>query len=292
MRYYLRDGTLIVRGNFEAISTGIDGGHSRVTTILNHTVPHGYSEPDPDKTLFLVTSSLGIGQPYFGLMTAVPMRHLVVLRYDFITVFITAGVTHPTPEGPGTINIIVVSSAGFTPAALAGAIITVTEAKMLGLRDRGRSYTGTTSDAVIIASEGDVRHRYAGPVSEAGSRIMSAVRHGVVVALDRHEGRVSADIPAFIIYSRFNGGAWVEWSPVDCPYYPCHFEGQLCDFCYCPLYPCGDKTLGEWVESSSGGSVWACTECTLNHEPKVVLHLKRNPEADLSELLSVRKKNK
>jgi hypothetical protein len=39
-------------------------------------------------------------------------------------------------------------------------------------------------------------------------------------------------------------GHWVEWSPEGCPYYPCHFEGQQCDFCYCPLYPCLDTSLG------------------------------------------------
>ncbi|MDO8841605.1 adenosylcobinamide amidohydrolase [Methanocalculus sp.] len=290
MRYYLRDDTLVVRGDFHALSSGVDGGLSHVTTLLNHTVPHGYDAPEPKRTLFHLAASLGIWDSYYGLMTAVPMRHLVVLRYDFLTVFITAGVTHPTPDAPGTINIIVTSSEGFTPAALAGACITITEAKVQGLRDRDRTYTGTTSDAIIVASEGQAVHQYAGPVSPAGSRIMSAVRHGVSIALDRHEGRVPADHPAFFIYSRFNGGGWIEWSQTNCPYYPCHFKGQRCDFCYCPLYPCGDETLGGWVKSSSGGKVWACTDCTLNHEPEVVRHLKRNPEATLNELKAVSKR--
>ncbi|MCP1661567.1 MULTISPECIES: adenosylcobinamide amidohydrolase [Methanocalculus] len=283
--------TLIIRGNFQALSSGVGGGYGEVTTLLNHTVPYGYDAPEPERTLHQVASSLGFGDSYFGLMTAVPMQHLVVLRYDFLTFFITAGTTHPTPDGPGTINIIITSSEGFSPAALAGAFITATEAKVQALRDRDRSYTGTTTDAIIVASSGEVKHRYAGPVSEAGARIMSAVRHGVAVALDRYEGRVPSDTPAFIIYSRFNGGAWVAWSPVDCPYYPCHFEGQRCDLCYCPLYPCGDETLGEWVASSSGGRVWACTNCTLNHQAAVVRHLKRNPEASLNELKAVSKKN-
>jgi adenosylcobinamide hydrolase len=56
------------------------------------------------------------------------------------------------------------------------------------------------------------------------------------------------------------------------------------------MYPCGDESLGSWVQSSSGGRVWACTECTLNHEPEVVRHLKRNPEATLSELKAVSKR--
>ncbi|KUL00558.1 MAG: Uncharacterized protein XE11_2418 [Methanomicrobiales archaeon 53_19] len=290
MRYYLRESTLVIRGDFDALSSGVGGGYGRVTTLLNHTVPHGYDAPDPVRTLGQVAASHGLGNSFFGLMTAVPMQHLVVLRYDFLTLFITAGTTHPTPDGPGTINIIITSTEGFSGSALAGAFITATEAKVQALRDRDRSYTGTTSDAIIVASEGEVNHRYSGPVSEAGSRIMSAVRHGVAVALDRYEGRVPSDKPAFIIYSRFNGGGWVEWSPVNCPYYPCHFKGQRCDLCYCPLYPCGDESLGGWMQSSSGGRVWACTDCTLNHEPEVVRHLKRNPEAALSELKAVSKK--
>ena len=292
MRYYLRDGTLVVRGDFHALSSGVDGGLSHVPTLLNHTVPHGYDAPEPGRTLFYVAASLGLSDSCFGLMTSVPMHHLVVLRYDYLTVFITAGVTHPTPEAPGTINIIVTSSEGLSPSALAGAFITITEAKVQGLCDRGRSFTGTTSDAIIVASEGEVLHQYAGPATPPGIRMMSAVRYGVAIALDRHEGRIPADRPAFFIYSRFNGGGFVEWSQMNCPYYPCHFKAQQCDFCYCPLYPCGDETLGGFVTGSSGVRVWACTDCTLNHEPEVVRHLKRNPEATLSELKAVSKKRK
>jgi len=49
----------------------------------------------------------------------------------------------------------------------------------------------------------------------------------------------------------------------DCEYYPCHFEGQDCTFCFCPFYPCND------VESSTGKMVWSCVDCTIIHEPEV-----------------------
>nr|WP_269850484.1 cysteine-rich small domain-containing protein [Methanosarcina horonobensis] len=26
-----------------------------------------------------------------------------------------------------------------------------------------------------------------------------------------------------------------------CEYYPCHFEGQNCTFCFCPFYPCENE---------------------------------------------------
>lgn len=60
-------------------------------------------------------------------------------------------------------------------------------------------------------------------------------------------------------------------SNTDCDYYPCHFEGQDCTFCFCPFYPCEDsRTGGNWVESSSGGQVWSCLKCNIVHEEKTV----------------------
>lgn len=56
----------------------------------------------------------------------------------------------------------------------------------------------------------------------------------------------------------------------DCEYYPCHFEGQDCTFCFCPFYPCNDeRTGGRLVESSTGGMVWSCVDCTIIHDPDV-----------------------
>ncbi|SDG03493.1 L-threonine O-3-phosphate decarboxylase [Methanolobus vulcani] len=55
-----------------------------------------------------------------------------------------------------------------------------------------------------------------------------------------------------------------------CEYYPCHFTGQDCTFCFCPFYACEEElTGGKWIESSTGGQVWSCEHCTLLHRPKV-----------------------
>ncbi|MDW7732761.1 MAG: threonine-phosphate decarboxylase CobD [Methanolobus sp.] len=60
-------------------------------------------------------------------------------------------------------------------------------------------------------------------------------------------------------------------SNLSCEYYPCHFEGQDCTFCFCPFYPCKDeRTGGQWIESSSGGNVWSCLYCDIIHRPEVV----------------------
>jgi threonine-phosphate decarboxylase len=56
-----------------------------------------------------------------------------------------------------------------------------------------------------------------------------------------------------------------------CEYYPCHFSGQDCTFCFCPFYPCEDpKTGGRWIESTTGSEVWSCEKCKILHKPEVV----------------------
>ena len=58
-------------------------------------------------------------------------------------------------------------------------------------------------------------------------------------------------------------------SRVDCEYYPCHFKGQDCTFCFCPFYPCEDiRTGGKLITKSTGGTVWSCIDCILIHEEK------------------------
>jgi adenosylcobinamide hydrolase len=290
MRYYHTRDTLIVRGTFRAASTGIGGGVRDVSTIFNHTVPEAFDHADPPHYLQETAASAGIGGDFFGLLTAVPMRYLCILQYDFVTAFVTAGVTNPNPdpEHPHTINIIVTSREGLSDGALLETIITATEAKAKALRLMGYAFTGTTTDAVAVACEGDVAHTYAGTFTETGRRVYAAVLQGVQEALARQQGRVPREKPSFFIFSRYGGNHWAEWQSEGCPYYPCHFPGQACDFCYCPFYPCKDRDLGEEVESSSGRTVWSCSRCTLLHEPAVAAYLRRNPEASLTELKKYR----
>lgn len=52
-----------------------------------------------------------------------------------------------------------------------------------------------------------------------------------------------------------------------CQYYPCHFKGQDCTFCFCPFYACEDeRTGGKWIVASSGNKVWSCENCTYIHQ--------------------------
>jgi precorrin-3B C17-methyltransferase len=67
-------------------------------------------------------------------------------------------------------------------------------------------------------------------------------------------------------YERFLGGETPVGPNRECAYYPCHEEGQYCDFCYCPFYPCGDpSTGGRWIKNKN---VWSCEDCMWVHEKK------------------------
>jgi adenosylcobinamide hydrolase len=263
MRYYTESDTLFIRGSFRAASTGINGGIRSVSTLLNHTAGPDRDPADADKELDMAAAGSGIGSDYFGLLTSVPASQTCVLQHDFITVFITAGIRREEHGGAGTINILVTSSEGMSDAALLATIMVATEAKC----------------------EGVEKHRSAGRMTDVGMRVREAVLHGIPEALTRHDTAVVAERPAFFIFSRIRGEHWIEWSPDNCPYYPCHFKGQSCDFCYCPFYPCKDENLGQWASGSNGGRVWNCARCTLMHEPVVASYLKKYPDSSLDELV-------
>ena len=60
----------------------------------------------------------------------------------------------------------------------------------------------------------------------------------------------------------------------ECPYFPCHHQDQNCTFCFCPLYPCEDPLLGEYVTSMrTGGRVWSCMDCLWVHRDDVAASL-------------------
>ena len=305
MRYYLRNDTLIIRGDFRAASNGAEGGLKDAKTLLNVSIPRGFSE-NAAEYLERISARNGFLHPYFGLLTAVPMQNLCIAQYDYITAFVTAAVS----DRNRTINIIVTSAKPLTDAALLGAMMTVTEAKMKVIAERKLPATAQSTDAVIIAAEknGSAAEEFAGPLTEVGMRIAKAVSHALTEAFVRFDnylltnwgisrgwgGGASALMkrksPSFFILSRYGGEHWNEWVPEGCPYHPCHnFAEQQCDFCYCPLYPCRDTEFSEEIDTPAG-KLWSCMDCRFIHEPAVVRHLKENPEAGMAELKAVRKK--
>ena len=303
MRYYLRPDALIVRGTFRAVSSGVTGGLGDVSTLLNISVPPGFTA-DAAAYVSRISARYGFLSPEFGLLTAVPVNNTCIAQYDEITVFATAAVS----DRNRTVNLIVVSAVPMTDAALLGALMTVTEAKVKVLADRKIGSASLATDAAIVACEktGGRPEEFAGPVTEIGLKISQAVSFALTEALVRFDNYLLTNWgvsrgwaagkyselakrhrPSFFIYSRYGGDHWNEWLPEGCPYYPCHgFDRQVCTFCYCPLYPCRDPEFSEEIDTPRG-ALWSCQDCRFIHEPAVAGHLQRNPEAGVAELKAV-----
>ena len=294
MRYFLSDNTLFIRGSFHASGTLIPDGSIPVSTIICLAAPTDLALQSSAKELELASAAEGVGRDYTGFIMQGRIQDLCVFQYDFLTLFIMVSFPDERPEhrksGTGATGIIVCSSQGMSDTALHDAIKTVDNAKAETLAAAGWEMPiGSPSDPVIVASEGAVGHSGAEAGTPAGDRIRAALLYGIPEAVRRSRDS-SQNRPAFFIFSRFKGEHWVEWIPEDCPYYPCHFKGQRCDFCYCPLYPCGDESLGQWAPGSNGGKVWNCAACTMIHEPAVAEYLKKYPEVPIRELIRFWKK--
>lgn len=285
MKYYLRNSTLFIRGVFRAASTGPDGGLGNVSTLL--VCNGGDTSGTADEHLIgNRISAEGLPREYFGLVTGSGIGHTTVLQYDFISVFLIGMPANHPAENNGAVHIVIYSGEGFSDAALLGAFITGTEAKSEGINKAGRGCAGAPGDRMIVASEGDVIHASCDSRTEPGKRIAECIRFGMTQA--SREPR-PGNRPALYVFSRFGEGHFAEWTPEQCPYYPCHFEGQACDYCYCPFYPCGDEELGQYVTGSNGREVWNCSRCGLLHEKKIADYLRRNPEASVKELKKLKK---
>jgi adenosylcobinamide hydrolase len=302
LRYYVKDRTLVIKGDFDGLSTGIDGGRRRVEAVLNHEVGKDFDHKDPLAYMAGVASKLKVKGPYFSFLTAVYMENLCIVRDQILTAFITAGISNPC-QVPGTINIVLVVHGKMSEGALAGAVITATEAKAKALFEMGFDFTGTTTDAVAVLAEepqthvcGPMFYEYSGTGTDIGLSIYRCVRKGVEEGIKRQHPAVGDENHRSRIFAYAvskSGPRWIEHPRKDqgkglCEYYPCHYEGQDCTHCYCPLYPCEDPGLGEWIKSSRGYPVWTCKDCTLLHKKKAVEYLAKHPEATTKELNSLK----
>ncbi|HJR76151.1 MAG TPA: adenosylcobinamide amidohydrolase [Nitrospiraceae bacterium] len=194
------------------------GGLVMARSILNHQVPEHFvctSEAsgdgrrrwrDPSRYLGLVAETLSAPQPCIGLMTAVLMRRLIVLREQWenlwVEGFFTVGVTNAVRAGEptvelrtspaGTINIILVTNAALSISAMVTLVQVITESKTASLlaqnipSQSGRpGATGTGTDAVVVASGDEGRLRYSGTHTKigelAGRLVMKGVTRGLTM---------------------------------------------------------------------------------------------------------------
>ena len=197
------------------------GGVTRARYILNHqvaanSIAKGDRDKnarcaDPAKTLSQLALSLGIRDPFVGLMTAVSLADLVTVReaHDELWVegFVTVGTSNAVRAGepvvlgqrmdsqtqPGTINLILVTNARLPVSAMVGMVQVATEAKTaVLLKARVKSWTGrsgatgTGTDAVVVVSGNGPRQRYSGTHTVLGELVGRAIETAVTEGLARY----------------------------------------------------------------------------------------------------------
>lgn len=170
--------TVIFEQSQLALSSAVlNGGIAEVRSLLNLKVDKDAPPPfdPPEKTLQEKADELGLSGPVLGMMTAAWMESLAQTfcertdehgnRFQ-ARVWVTSGLSNLMRAGdpadqqpvPGTINIWLHCSHFLTPAAMAEALILLTEAKTTVIRDKAlksavtdslASGTGTDSHAVI-----------------------------------------------------------------------------------------------------------------------------------------------
>lgn len=297
MRYYQAGDTLIIRGTFRACSTGAEESIRDLTTLML-TPPRASNPYRPEWEIEKTASRHGLNPlTARGLITAECTSPLCIFKYNQITLFMVRGCQLMYQDLQRAddrlihdphLSIICCVSGILVDHMLQEILSVIHEAIIRGYRDAG--YQGnSTSGGIMIASEccdKGVEINLLPVIQDTNHYAISLV---LGPDFPKPEGK-KRDEPLFFIHTTIGGDRWIRWKKGGCPYYPCHFKGQRCDLCYCPLYPCEDGQLGEWATGSrSGGKVWSCVSCTLNHQPAVVQHLHRNPEASVTELKALLK---
>ena len=205
------------------------GGLTRARYVLNHQVtanPTGKDHrgrrvdaqsPDPARTLSKLATALGIRDKFVGLMTAVSLSDLVTVRevYDQIWIegFITVGTSNAVragepvmlrertnrPTHTGTINVILVTNARLSAAAMVGVVQVATEAKAaVLLAAKVKSWTGrpgatgTGTDAVVVVSGNGPSLRYSGSHTILGALVGRVIEQAVTKGLARYARRQRA----------------------------------------------------------------------------------------------------
>ena len=258
MRYYTKEGALLLRGLAFAAGTGLPPGGKAVRSFLFAPV----SPTCPAMSAVELAARRAGLDPgaAAGFPISVDPGRAGVTQYDgAIAVALADG---------DQVNLV-----AWTPYSIPPEDVDP-------LLEGVRAACPVAPTALVLASDG-------GGSGIRVEALCEAAAAAVTQAL-AYRDTPAREGAAFFIYSRFGGGHWVEWSPEACPYYPCHhLEGQRCEYCYCPFYPCHDPSLGDEVLSSTAGAIWNCSRCTLLHEPGAADHLDRNPMASLAELKRV-----
>ena len=192
----------------QALSSAVlNGGLCQISSLLNLRVDQ-YAKPPfapPAQTLQQQATALQLPGTTLGMMTAASMISLRQQRVEIAgycaSAWVTCGLSNLLRPGdpvnevsaipePGTINIWLHCSHALTPAAMAEALILLTEAKTTAVRDfqlksresgADASGTGTDSHAVICpqAENNQPMLEYCGKHTQQGEAIGLAVYQAV-----------------------------------------------------------------------------------------------------------------
>jgi adenosylcobinamide hydrolase len=192
-----------------ALSSAVHpGGFSHASRIVNWKVPLTYQCDDPVRDIMRQCEEWGHDPALtIGLLTAAKLTHASITELEGdkfkLLCCTTVGTRNAARAGlprstfsaytAGTINTILLIDGQMTESAMVNAIITATEAKTAALqhlgiveKETGRSATGTTTDAIVIAvsqaDSWDAVHAYAGAATTIGCTIGEAVYKTVLEA--------------------------------------------------------------------------------------------------------------
>ena len=195
------------------LATGWDGGFRTADAAYNVSVPEGWDRTDLERYVTDRRDRAGFDRLGPTLLTGVSLDHLAGARLDPVVAYATAGLSNPAtlPQEPtgradstadsapppaGTINLVVGTTRSLDDGTLATMLGTVVEAKTATVQ-AATGFTGTTSDAVVVASDptGDPA-AFAGSATAVGAAARACVREAVRASLDsRYADRA---IPASI----------------------------------------------------------------------------------------------
>ncbi len=187
-------------------SAPVNGGLRISSRIVNLKVDKNFSE-DPETHFRSWAKSFG-SEDAVCLMTAADLTKGVVAERSgevHVVALVTAGVSNATSVGDkfpleaiGTINTIILIDRDLTEGCMANIIMSATEAKCKALSSLDvrstssrESATGTSSDAVLVASAGNGESlRYAGSATELGRLVGECVEEAVRKAVMKHDGLI------------------------------------------------------------------------------------------------------
>jgi adenosylcobinamide hydrolase len=184
------------------LSTGHAGGRHEGPAAYNVTVPEGWPETDLDAYVADRRERAGFTEAGPALLTGVAQRHARRARLDGVEAVVTAGLSNPAalalPDGsdpspdapetddarPGTVNVFVGTERALPAGALANLLTVAAEAKAATLTER-LGFTGTTSDAVVVACDpaGDPS-AFSGSATAIGRAARACTRDALLASLE------------------------------------------------------------------------------------------------------------